>query len=155
MTLRDLRFIDRTARAVDGVLEGVVVPDVGGRELTLDSIRLAGAGETVIATTTIPGAEVEGLIADGIEAKLGARPTSVTLTAPDRLTVELAAPVKGRFDVSPAGDLAVRITNGPAEGQVVTLLRGGDDMPIRLTDASVTRRRRPRAHRRPAVGLLG
>ena len=125
VTLHDLRFIDRTARAIDGVLEGVVAPDVGGRALTLDSVRLAGAGETVIATTTVPGSEVEGLIADGIETKLGARPTSVTLAAPDRLTVRLNGTVKGRLIVSPSGDLAVRISSGPAEGQVVTLLRGG------------------------------
>ena len=155
VTLHDLRFIDRTARAVDGVLEGVVVPDVGGRELALDSIRLAGAGETVIARTTVQGDEVEGLIADGIEAKLGSRPDSVSLTAPDRITVRLDGSLKGRLIVSPAGDLQVRIANGPAEGLVVTLLRAGVDIPLRLTDASVSAAGDLQLTGELAVNLLG
>ncbi|HEY6571024.1 MAG TPA: hypothetical protein VIZ22_12075 [Candidatus Limnocylindrales bacterium] len=138
VTLHDLRFVDRTARSIDGFLDGMVVPDVGGRELALDSVRLSGGGETVIATTRIAGAQVEGLIADGIEAKLGKRPTSVALTVPDRLTVRLDGTVRGRLIVSPSGDLQLRITNGPAEGLVVTLLRGGVDVPLRLTEAAVS-----------------
>ena len=39
--------------------------------------------------------------------------------------------------VSDSGDLLVRVTNGPAEGQTITLLRAGVDMPLRLTDAVV------------------
>ena len=35
--------------------------------------------------------------------------------------------------VSDAGDLQVRITNGPAAGQVVTLLGADSGLPIRLT----------------------
>ena len=155
VTLHDLRFVDRTARAIDGVLEGVVVPDVGGRELALDSIRLSGGGETVTATTRVAGADVEGMIADGIEAKLGARPTSVTLSAPDRITVRLDGSVKGRLLVSPSGDLAVRISNGPAEGLVVPLLRGGVDIPLRLTDASVTAAGDLELTGELAVNLLG
>ena len=155
VTLRDLRFVDRTARAVEGFLDGVVVPDVGGRELALDSVRLSGGGETVLATTRIAGAEVEGLIADGIEAKLGARPTSVTLTAPDRLTVRLGGAVRGRLLASPTGDLQVRLTNGPAEGQVVTLLRGGVDVPFRLTDVSVSAAGDLELTGELAVNLLG
>jgi hypothetical protein len=137
LTLRDLHFVDRTASAIDGRMDGVVVPDVGGRALALESIGLSGTGETVVATTTIPAAEVEALIADGVEDALDARPTSVSLAPPDRLTVQLVVAVRGRFIVSSGGDLQVRITNGPAEGQVITLLRAGIDMPLRLTDARV------------------
>ena len=32
----------------------------------------------------------------------------------------------------------MRITNGPAAGQTVTVLRGGVDVPLRLTEATVT-----------------
>ena len=119
-------------------MDGVVVPDVGGRALTLGTIGIEGSGETVTATATIPGAEVEAMIADRIEDALGARPTDVRLAAPDRLTVQLVIAVKGRFVVSDTGDLLVRITNGPAEGQTITVLRGGDDIPLRLTEAIVT-----------------
>lgn len=137
LTLRDLHFVDRTASAIDGRMDGVVVPGVGGRALALESIGLSGTSETVVATTTVPAAAVEALIADGVEDALDARPTSVSLAPPDRLTVQLLIAVRGRFIVSSGGDLQVRITNGPAEGQVITLLRAGIDMPLRLTDARV------------------
>ncbi len=136
-------------------LDGVVVPDVGGRDLGLDSIRLAGGGETTIASTTIKGSDVEAMIADEIERKLGARPTSVALAAPDRLTVQMGITAKGRFVVSSNGDLLVRISNGPAEGQLVPLLRGGVDIPLRLTDATVTPSGDLELTGELAVGLLG
>ena len=137
LTLHDVAFVDRTASAIDGRMDGVVVPDVGGRRLALASIGLAGSGDTVLATTTIPAADVEALIADGVEDALGSRPTSVALAPPDRLTVRLLVAVRGRFVVSESGDLLVRVTNGPAEGQEITLLRAGVDIPLRLTDAVV------------------
>ena len=138
LTLHDLHLVDRTARSIDGHMDGVVVPDVGGRALALGTIGIEGSGETVTATATIPGAEVEAMIADRIEDALGARPTDVRLAAPDRLTVQLVIAVKGRFVVSDTGDLLVRITNGPAEGQTITVLQSGVDIPLRLTKAIVT-----------------
>ncbi len=149
LMLHDLQLADRTARSIDGHMDGVVVPDVGGRALSLGTIGIEGSGATVTATATIPGAEVEAMIADRIEDALGARPTDVRLAAPDRLTVQLVIAVKGRFVVSDTGDLLVRITNGPAAGQTITVLRGGVDVPLRLTDATVTPNGDLRAHRRP------
>jgi hypothetical protein len=137
LTLRDLHFVDRTASGIEGRMDGVVVRNVRGGDLELESIGLDGTGETVVATTTVPAADVERMIADGVEEALGTRPTSVALAAPDRLTVQLLVAVRGRFIVSDRGDLQVRITNGPAEGTVVPLLRAGVDMPLRLTDARV------------------
>ena len=120
-----------------------------GRDLTLQTITVSGGGDTITATTTIPAAEVEGLIADTIEQQLGARPTDVRLAAPDRLTVELVVAVKGRFVVSDAGDLQVRITNGPVAGQVVTLLDASSG-PADAPDLGEGHARgRSPAHRRP------
>jgi hypothetical protein len=155
LTLRDVQFVDRTAETIEGRMDGVVVPDVGGRALALDSIGLAGTGETVLATTTVPAAEVEALIADGVEDALGSRPTSVALSPPDRLTVQLLVAARGRFVVSEAGDLLVRVTNGPAEGQTITLLRAGVDIPLRLTDAVVTEAGDLELTGELAVSLLG
>ena len=155
LTLRDLKFIDRTASAVSGTLEDVVASDVGGRDLTLASIELSGGGDTITATTTIPASEVEDIIADRIEDALGARPTNVKLAAPDKLTVELVVAVKGRFDVSDAGDLQVKITNGPAAGQIVTLLDADSGLPMRLTDATVTPQGDLELTGDLTVGLLG
>ena len=138
LTLHDLHFVDRTAASIEGTLDDVTATGVGGRDLTLQTITVSGGGDTVTATTTIPAAEVEGLIADTVEQQLGARPTDVRLAAPDRLTVELVVAVKGRFIVSDAGDLQVKITNGPVAGQVVTLLDASSGLPMHLTAAKVT-----------------
>ncbi len=138
LTLHDLHFVDRTAASVDGTLDDVTATGVGGHDLTLQTITVSGGGDTITATTTIPAADVEGLIADTIEQQLGARPTDVRLAAPDRLTVELVVAVKGRFMVSDAGDLQVKITNGPVAGQVVTLLDASSGLPMHLTAAKVT-----------------
>ena len=138
LTLRDLHFVDRTAGSIEGTLDDVTAKDVGGHDLTLDSIALSGGGDTVTATTTIPAAQVEAMIADTIEQQLGARPTDVRLAAPDRLTVELVVAVKGRLQVSDAGALQVKITNGPVAGQVVTLLDASSGLPMKLTSATVT-----------------
>jgi hypothetical protein len=83
------------------------------------------------------------------------RPTSVSLASPDRLTVQLLVAVRGRLLVSAGGDLLVRITNGPAEGQTFTLLRSGVDLSLRLTDAVVTQAGDLRLTGELAVSLLG
>ena len=87
------------------------------------------------------------------------RPRSRTPSAPARPTSgsrhptgsrsQLVIAVKGRFVVSDTGDLLVRITNGPAAGQTVTVLRGGERHPAPADRGDGDRERRPRAHRRP------
>ena len=76
VTLRDVAIVDRTAGAVDGRLEDVVVPNVGARPLTVASITLSGGGNAVVATTTIPASEATTLIADarGDRSSAHARP---------------------------------------------------------------------------------
>lgn len=155
MTLQDVAIVDRTAGSVDGRLGDVVVPNVSAHPLTLGSVTLSGGGDAVVATTTIPGDEAQALIADGLEAKLGARPTSVALAAPDQLTIRLGVAVSGRLAVSPTGDLVVRVLDGPATGQEIVLLRGGEDLPIRATSVSVTSAGNVRLAGNLAVGLLG
>ena len=157
VTLHDLQFVDRTAGAIDGHLDGVVVPDVGGRDLGLDSIRLAGGGETTIAIDDrSQGADVEALIADAIERKLGARPDLGRAggARPAHRSRWASRPRAGSSSSS-SGDLLVRISNGPAAGQLVPLLRGGVDIPLRLTDATVTPAGDLELTGELAVGLLG
>ena len=79
----------------------------------------------------------------------------MTLTAPDRLTVRMGVAVSGRLAVTAAGDLVVRVLDGPAAGDEIVLLRGGEDLPIRLTSVTVTASGDLRLAGELAVGLLG
>jgi hypothetical protein len=136
--LADVAILDRTAGSVDGRLEAVTVPDLGGRPLTLAEITLSGGGKHVSASTTVGGAEAEALLADAIESALGVRPSSVALSAPNRLTVRLGQTVHARLVVSAAGDLEAEILDGPEAGRTVVLLRSGGNLPIHLTSVRVT-----------------
>ena len=155
VTLGDVAIVDRTAGSVDGRLTDVVVPNVGAREVRLTSITLGGGGEVVTATTTVEAAQAERLVGDALEAELGTRPASVTLTAPDRISVNVGGAVHGRLSVTAAGDLVVTVSDGPTAGQSITLLRGGEDLPIRLTSVRVTAGGGMRLAGELAVGLLG
>lgn len=155
VTLQDVSLVARTARVVDGRLDGVVVDNVGARPLALGSVTLSGGGTAVNATATVPGDAVGTLIADGLETQLGSRPTAITLGAPDRLTVRIGVVVNGRLAVTSTGDLVVRVLDGPAAGQVIVLLRGAEDLPIRLTSVTVTGDGSLRLAGVLLVGLLG
>jgi hypothetical protein len=156
VTLTDVDVLGHSAEGVDGRLAQVTAPNVQTRPLTLDTIALSGGGDAVIATTTIPGADVRGRIADAVEAAVGVRPSSVSLTAPDRVQVtELGVAIHGRLVVTGSGDLVIRITDGPTAGQRVVLLTGGEDLPIRLTSAAVTADGGLRLTGELTVGLLG
>ena len=96
VTLQDVALVDRTAAAVDGRLSGVVVPDVGARALALPEITLSGGGDTIDAGTTIGATAAGVLIADAVETDVGLRPSVVTLSAPDAVTVKLDVTVHAR-----------------------------------------------------------
>ncbi len=155
VTLRDVAIVDRTAGSVDGRLDAVVVPNVGARSLPLGSIAMSGGGDAVIATMTLPADEARTLVAESLESALGDRPSSVRLSPPDRLTVRYGVAVNGRLAVTSSGDLVVRVLDGPTAGQEVVLLRGGEDLPIRLTSVTVTAGGDLRLVGQLVIGLLG
>ncbi len=155
VTLGDVDILGRTAGTVEGQLANVIVPDVGGRTLAVGAIRLAGGGDAITAATTIPAGAIRILIADAIEGSLGIRPTSIALEPPDRLSVKAGITVHGQFVVTASGDLAVTVVDGPAGGTRITLLRGGEDLPIRFTSATVTPGGDLRLAGELSVGLLG
>jgi hypothetical protein len=139
VTLAGMSLVDRMADAVDGRLRDVVLPDVGGTPLEIATVRLGGGGDEVTVSASVPGTRVEGLIADAVERELGTRPSAVSLSSPDRLTVSFGAkaPVEARFLVTPAGDLVARITSGAAKGREAVVI-AADGLPFRLTDVAVT-----------------
>ena len=138
LELRDVSILDRTTDGVAGRLTDVTVENLGGREVTLDEIRVAGDGEDVTATTVIDGSQAEALIADAVEQRAGVKPDSVSLEQPDRLTIDVGVEVGGTLDVAANGDLVLELDRNPAGVEEVVLLRGGEDLPIRLRDVLVT-----------------
>ncbi len=154
VALGDVAILDRTARTVDGDLTDVTVPDVGGRPLDLARITLSGGGDAVSAATTIDGAEAGLLLADVVATELGVRPTSVTLTAPDRVTARVGVTVHARIGVR-GGRPRGRDPRRPWAGRTVVLLPAGGDLPIHLTSAVVTPAGDLRLAGTLAVGLLG
>ena len=155
LVLRDVSILDRSAGAVEGTLTDVTIEDLGGREVTLDEIAVGGGGEDLTATTVIDGTAAESLIADAIEERTGTRPASVALRAPDRLVIDAGIEVGGTLDVDGAGNLVLEVDDNPLGLEEVVLLRGGDDLPIRLTDVLVTPDGDLQLDGDLAIGLLG
>ena len=156
LTLGGVAVLDRTAGTVDGELRDVTVSGTGGRRFTLDRITLQGGADGITTTTVVPGAAVEAMIADAVEAQAGVRPSSVELVAPDRVAVRVAgATLRGTFAVDDGGDLVIRGDDGFGGARELTLVRGGEDLPIELTSVRVTRDGALRLTGDLAVGILG
>lgn len=156
VTLSNVAIVDRTIGGVSGTLRDVTVPDIGGRPASLQAITLSGTGGALTASTTIPAAQAQAMVADGIASAVGTRPSSVAFSAPDRVTVRLdGLAVTGRLGVNPAGDVVATIANGPLQGQQVVVLAAGSGLPINVTAATVTPAGELRVDGNLAVGLLG
>ncbi|HEU0242617.1 MAG TPA: hypothetical protein VFQ75_01850 [Candidatus Limnocylindrales bacterium] len=155
LQLSDVAVIDRTADAVAGTLSDVTVSLADGSTVSLAQITVKGASDAIHAATVIDGAQAAALIADAVEQRTGVRPASVSLAAPDTLTVDVGVRVTGTLDVNAAGDLVVRLVDDPAGIGELVLLRGSRDLPITLTDARVTRSGDLRLSGDLSIGILG
>jgi hypothetical protein len=156
LALGDVQVLERTAGSVDGQLTDVTLTGAGGHRITVERIALLGGPDGITTTTVIPSGEVRSLIADAVEAQTGSRPTSVTLRAPDGVSFTLGgARVAGRFAATADGDLVVRGDEGLTQGREVVLVRGGDDLPIKLTSVKVTPSGDLRLTGDLTIGILG
>ena len=155
LTLGDVALLDRTAGTVDGELSGVTVTDLPGGPVTLRQLTISGGGDAINAATTVPNADVEALIADGVERSTGARPSAIGLAAPDLVTVKVAGTTThAQLVVTDTGNLALLAKDGPAAGSQETLLRGGQDLPVKLTQVKVTSSGDLKVSGRLSVGLF-
>jgi len=156
LTLGGVAVLERTAGTVDGELRDVTVRGTDGRSFVVDRIVLQGDADGIATTTVVPSAEVEAMIADAVDARTGVRPSSVTLTAPNRVAVRVSgATVRGTLAVDDNGDLVLRGGDGFADARELTLVRGGEDLPIELTSVRVTSDGSLRLTGDLAVGILG
>lgn len=167
LVLTGVDLVGRSAATVAGTLRDVTLPAAGtpAAEGTLptaatggahlDRIILSGRAGAISAMTVIANAEAETLIADAVERTSGFRPTSVTLTAPDALRVKVGTTIRGHFLVTATGDLAVEIDEGIGAGTRLVVVKGGPDLPLRLTDVEVTSAGDLRIGAELSVGILG
>ncbi len=137
LDLGDVQVLERTAGTIAGRLNDVEIPAPGGGRIVIPTITLEGGGDSIATTTVIPRAALRRLVADTVESATGTRPSSVVLSAPDRVEVKVAGiAAPGRLAVR-GGDL-VLLGEGAIAGTDATLLRGGQDLPIEIGSARVT-----------------
>lgn len=136
VTLQDVAILGRTAGGVNGQLSAVTVPNIGGYPLGLASIVLSGGGSAVTASTTVAAIDAQTLVASEISSATGITlpVTAVRLVAPNKVVVKASGlTATATLSVDPAGNLLATL---PGVGPV-TVLRAGEDLPMRLTAVKV------------------
>jgi len=153
VTLLDVSVIERTANGVAGRLTGVTVPNVAGQPLGLEAINLAGGGDQVTATTTVAAADAQALVAAEVASVTGVTipATAVHLTAPNKVVVKAVVTLTAVLSVDANGNLVATATGIPP----VTLLRAGEDVPMKFTSVKVDASGNLVLAGILAVGLLG
>jgi hypothetical protein len=135
VTLLDVSILGRSANGVAGRLAGVTVPNVAGQPLGLEAINLAGGGDQVTASTTVAAADARALVAAEVASVTGVSvpASSVRLIAPDTVVVKAGVTVTAILSVDGGGNLVATA----AGSTTVTLLRAGEDVPMRFTSVKV------------------
>ncbi len=136
VTLSDVDLGARTFAGVQGRLTNVTVATAVAGPVTADLVTIRGSGTRIVASLTVPPAQVRRLASAAAAGAIGGAPTQVTLAAPDRVTLVVAGrSVAGRLAVDAGGGLVMRV-----EGVgTVDVLRPGGDLPFRLTSATISR----------------
>jgi hypothetical protein len=153
LTLEDVDVLGQSAGTIEGTLGDVTLP-ASASGAHLQTIKVTGSRDRLAVVTTVPKADVEAIVSDTVERKTGVRPTSVTLASPDALTVKAGETLKGRFAASD-GDLVVHITDGPGADSDIVVLRGGEDLPMKITKVRVTDAGGLRIEGELSLNLLG
>lgn len=133
VTLRDVKLVDRTYGGVAGTLQFVSLPAGPGRPaVTIPQVTLSGSSDRVTGTMTFSAVTAQELAAGAVESAVGAAPSEVTLTGPDRVRIR----VKG---VTVDGRLAIRDDGGlvlvpPAKANLadIPIVVPGPDVPIHI-----------------------
>lgn len=136
VTMTHVALIDRTVDTVGGQLTGVTVPNVAGRPLGLPAITLSGGGADVMASTTIAAVDAQTLVAAEIANVIGVNlpASAVHLSSPNRVTVKSGTmTLSATLAIDANGNLVATAPSLPA----VTVLRAGEDIPLRLTSVKV------------------
>ena len=135
VTLQNVALLDRTAGGVAGRLTGVTVPNVAGQPLGLAAITVGGGGTNITASTTITAADAQALVAAELASVVGVTvpASAVHLSAPNKVVVKAAVTMSATLAVDGAGNLVATVPGASP----VTVLRAGQDLPLRLTSVKV------------------
>jgi hypothetical protein len=71
------------------------------------------------------------------------------------VVVDIGSDVEGTLDINDDGDLVILVPDSPLPSDEIVLLRGGEDLPIRLTGVRVTGDGDLRLSGDLAIGILG
>jgi hypothetical protein len=108
LVLHDVNIADRTFGAIEGTLRGVRLADAAGTEPGIPVVVLSGTSDAVRATMSLSAADAEALGVSAVERAVGITPSSVRLTAPDRVRIRLGGQsVDGRLAVRADGSLVL------------------------------------------------
>lgn len=108
LVLHDVNLVDRTFGTIDGTLRGVRLADAASSEPGIPVVVVSGTSDAVRATMTLPAADAEALGVAAVERAVGITPSSVRLTAPDRVRIKLGGQaVDGRLAVRADGSLVL------------------------------------------------
>ncbi|HEX5015436.1 MAG TPA: hypothetical protein VFV72_14920 [Candidatus Limnocylindrales bacterium] len=132
LALDDVDIIGRRAATAEGRLTGAELPNVDPPG-SLATVEIDGPADDATVTVTIDGETVEAMAIEAFEARLGVRPDSATLEAPNRIRIRSGGlELAGGIEVSPAGDVHVVVPLG-----TLTVVDGDPSVPFQLTDATV------------------
>ncbi len=139
VTLHDVKLIDRTYGAVAGTLRFVSLPAGPDRPaVTIPQVTLSGSSDRVAGTMTFSAVTAQELAAGAVEAAVGAAPSEVTLTAPDKVRIRVRGlTLEGRLAVGADGGL-VLVPPAKANLADIPIVVPGPDVPIRIESFRIT-----------------
>ncbi len=137
ITLSDVAVVDQSFRTLKGSLKGVRFKPEHGAELGVPLVELSGTPHQVTATLTLPKADAEALAVAAVENAVGITPSSVVLTAPDRVAMTVGGlTVNARLRVGADGSLDLVPPSGSDLGSV-ELVSPGVELPVRVESFTI------------------
>jgi hypothetical protein len=134
LTLDDVSLGSRSFASIKGRLTGVQMAS-GGTTLSSGLVTLAGSSSKATATIAVAPGVVSALATDAAERTIGTRPSKVTLSAPDKVSLVIdGRSVAGRLAID-AGGALVALVQGAG---TVQLLAPDAGNPFTLTSVAVT-----------------
>jgi hypothetical protein len=137
LTLHDVGLVDRSFDRLDGTLTGVRFQPPGAGTFQASRVTVTGPPGAALLSISLSPGDVRAVASSAGEASLGAAPTEVVLSAPDRITFTIGGrSVVGRLAIDAGGGLVLRPSSGPVAS--VDLLRPTPNLPLKLRSFAVT-----------------
>jgi hypothetical protein len=132
ITLGDVAVLDRSFKTLKGSLKGVRFKPEHGPEVGIPLVELNGTPARIRATLTLPAADAEALAVAAVENAVGITPSSVRLTAPDRVQLTAGGlTVNARLAVGADGTLVLKAPSGSNLGSI-DIISPSPELPIRI-----------------------